>query len=61
MWGDIIIVAVLLLGIYGFVLLARFEKRMLASQTRRSPGRMHGNYAGLARKQRRRVRQHGGK
>jgi hypothetical protein len=59
-WGDIIIVAVVLLGIYDFVLLARFERRMLASKTSRSSGSMHDNYADLTRKQRKHTRQHGG-
>jgi hypothetical protein len=54
MWGDIIIIAaVLLLTIYGFVTLARFEKRMLASKSSRTSEDMHDSHADPARNQRR--------
>lgn len=57
MWGNIIIiVALLLLTIYGFVTLARFDKRTLASKTSRTSESRHDHHADPARKQRRPAR-----
>lgn len=59
-WQDIIIAAVILLGIYGFVVFTRFETRVLSRRTSRKAADMYPNYADSPRKQRRYARQHGG-
>ena len=61
-WQNIIlIVAVPILGIYCFLVIAGFEKRMLASKTSRTAENMHGTHANSAPKLRRRARQQGGR
>jgi hypothetical protein len=58
-WQYIIIAAVLLLGVYGFLVLTGFETRNLSRRTTRTAGDMYPNYADSLRKQRRYARQHG--
>jgi nitric oxide reductase large subunit len=56
-WMNFIIVpGVLILGIYGFLVLAGFQKRMLTRRTSRTAESMYGNYADPPRKQRMRAR-----
>ena len=58
-WMNYIVVpAVLLLGVYGFLVLAGFQKRILTRKTDRTAETMYGNYAGSARPQRRHSRSH---
>jgi hypothetical protein len=59
-WQYIIIAAVILLGIYGFLTLTRFETRVLSRRTNRTAADMYPSYADSLRKQRRYARQHGG-
>jgi hypothetical protein len=59
-WEYVIIVAVLALGIYGFLTMVGFETRMLSRHTDRAAESMYTGYAGLTRRQRRSARQHGG-
>jgi hypothetical protein len=45
-WMDVIIVpAVLILGIFCFLVIARFEKQMPTRNTRRAAERIGGNHA----------------
>ena len=59
-WQYIIIAAVILLGIYGFLTFTRFETRNLSRRTNRTAADMYPSYADSGRKQRRYARQHGG-
>jgi hypothetical protein len=59
-WQYIIIAAVILLGIYGFLVFTRFETRNLSRRTNRTAADMYPGYADSPRKQRRYPRQHGG-
>jgi hypothetical protein len=59
-WQYIIIAAVILLGIYGFLVFTGFETRNLSRRTDRTAAGLYPNYADSLRKQRRQVRQHGG-
>ena len=59
-WPYIIIAAVILLGIYGFLVFTRFETGNLSRRTKRTAADMYPNYADSLRKQRRYARQHGG-
>jgi len=59
-WEYVIIAAVLLLGIYGFLTLTGFETRTLSRRTTRTAESMYASYADSLRKQRRYARQHGG-
>ncbi len=59
-WQYIIIAAVILLGIYGFLVFTRFETRTLSRRTKRTAADMYPSYADSLRKQRRYARQHGG-
>ena len=59
-WEYIIIAAVLLLGIYGFLTLTGFETRTLSRRTDRTAADMYASYADSPRQQRRYARQHGG-
>lgn len=61
MWwmDDIVVPAVLLLGIYGFLVLIGFRTRMLTRKTDRTAESMYPNYADPARKQRKQARQRG--
>jgi hypothetical protein len=59
-WEYVIIAAVLLLGIYGFLTLTGFETRVLSRRTTRTAADMYDSYADSSRKQRRYARQHGG-
>jgi hypothetical protein len=59
-WQYIIIAAVILLGIYGFLVFTRFETRTLSRRTKRTAADMYPNYADSLRKQHRYARQHGG-
>jgi hypothetical protein len=59
-WQYIIIAAVILLGIYGFLTFTRFETRFLSRRTYRTAADLYSRYADSIRKQRRYARQHGG-
>ena len=59
-WQYIIIAAVLLLGIYGFLVLTRFETWNLSRRTNRTAADTYPGYADSLRKQHRYARQHGG-
>ena len=59
-WQYIIIAAVILLGIYGFLVFTRFETRNLSRRTNRTAADMYPGYADSLRKQRRYAHQHGG-
>ena len=59
-WEYIIIVAVLIAGVYGFLVLTGFETRVLTRKTRRTAESMYDNYADSNRKQRRYARKRGG-
>lgn len=59
-WQYIIIAAVLVLGIYAFLVFTGFETRTLSRRTTRRPEDLYPNYADSLRKQRRSARQHGG-
>ena len=59
-WQYIIIAAVILLGIYGFLVFTRFETRNLSRRTNRTAADLYPHYADSLRKQRRYAKQHGG-
>jgi len=59
-WQYIIIAAVILLGIYGFLVFTRFETRNLSRRTSRTAADMYPSHADSARRQRRHAREHGG-
>jgi hypothetical protein len=59
-WQYIIIAAVILLGIYGFLVFTRFETRNLSRRTNRTAADMYPHYADSTGKQHRYARQHGG-
>lgn len=59
-WQYIIIAAVILLGIYGFLALTRSETRNLSRRTNRTAADMYPSYADSEREQRRYARQPGG-
>jgi hypothetical protein len=59
-WQYIIIAAVILLGIYGFLTFTRFETRFLSRRTDRTAADLYPSYADSIRKQRQYARQHGG-
>jgi hypothetical protein len=58
-WQYIIIAAVLVLGIYAFLVFTGFETRTLSRRTTRTAEDMYPSYADSLRKQRRYARQHG--
>jgi hypothetical protein len=58
-WQYIIIAAVILLGIYGFLTFTRFETRFMSRRTDRTAADMYSSYADSLRKQRRYASQHG--
>ena len=62
MWwlDDIVVPALLLLGIFGFVLLVRFRAGILTRRTERTAESMYADYADSAPKQRKLARKHGG-
>ena len=59
-WQYIIIAAVILFGIYGFLTLTSFETRALSRRTTRRAADLYPNYADSLRKQHRYAKQHGG-
>jgi hypothetical protein len=59
-WQYIIIAAVILFGIYGFLTLTSFETRMLSRRTNRRAADLYPRYADSLRKQRRYAKEHGG-
>jgi hypothetical protein len=59
-WEDVLVVAVLLAGIYGFLVLMGSTTRFLSSGTDRTAESMYGNYADSPRKHRRYARKHAG-
>ena len=59
-WQYIIIAAVILFGIYGFLTLTSFETRVLSRRTTRRAADLYPRYADSLRTQRRYARQHGG-
>ena len=52
MWwvNDIVVPAVLILGVYGFLVLVGFQKRMLTRKTDRTAESMYDNYADSGRR-----------
>ncbi len=59
-WQYIIIAAVLIAGVYGFLVLTGFETRVLTRKTGRTAESMYENYADSNPKQRRYARKRGG-
>ena len=59
-WQYIIIAAVILFGIYGFLTLTSFETRVLSRRTIRRAADLYPRYADSLRKQRRYAKEHGG-
>jgi hypothetical protein len=59
-WQYIIIAAVILLGIYGFLTLTSFETRVLTRRTARRAEDLYPHYADSMRKQHRYAEEHGG-
>ena len=59
-WQYIIIAAVILFGIYGFLTLTSFETRVLSRRTTRRAADLYPRYADSLRKQRRYAKEHGG-
>ena len=59
-WQYIIIAAVLVLGIYAFLVFTGFETRTLSRRTARAAEDMYPGYGDSLRKQRRYAKQHGG-
>lgn len=59
-WEYVIIVAVLILGVYGFLALTRFETRVFSRRTSRTAESMYDSHADLNRAQRRYARERGG-
>lgn len=58
-WQYVIIVAVLILGVYGFLSLTKFETRLLSRKTDRTAEETYDAYADSRRKQRRYAKEHG--
>ena len=59
-WQYIIIAAVILFGIYGFLTLTSFETRILSRRTTRRAADLYPRYADSLRKQRRYAKERGG-
>ena len=59
-WEYIIVAAVLLFGIYAFLVLTGFETRVLSRRTSRTVESVYGNYSDSLHKQRRYARRHAG-
>jgi hypothetical protein len=59
-WMDIIVVAVLALGVYCFITLVRGKGRRIRRYNTRTVESMYDQYADSPRKQRRFAREHGG-
>jgi hypothetical protein len=59
-WQYIIIAAVILLAIYGFLTFTSFETRFLSRKTDRTAADLYPRYADSIRKQRQHARRHGG-
>jgi hypothetical protein len=62
MWWlqDIIVPALLVLAVFGFVLAVRFQTQRLTGRTTRTAEDLYPRYADSARKQRKYAREHGG-
>jgi hypothetical protein len=63
MWWitNIIVPAVLILGVYCFVRLVRFQTQQLTSKTTATAESLYPRYADSARKQRKYASEHGGR
>lgn len=59
-WEYVVVAAVLLAGIYGFLVLTGYVTRFLSSGTDRTADSMYDNYADSLHKQRRYATKHGG-
>jgi hypothetical protein len=59
-WEYIIIVAVLIFGIYSFLVVVGFRTRLQTRKTDRTAESMYSNYADSNRKQRKYARERGG-
>ena len=57
-WEYIVVAAVLLFGIYAFLVLTGFETRVMSRRTSRTAESMYSNYTDSLPKQRRPARQH---
>ena len=62
MWwlSDIIVPAVLILGVCGFVLLARFQAQRLTRKSTRTAEDLYPSYADSLSRQRKYAKEHGG-
>ena len=62
MWWlqDIIVPALLVLAVFGFVLAVRFQTQRLTGRTTRTAEDLYPRYADSVRKQRKYAREHGG-
>ncbi len=60
-WGNVLVAAVLLAGIYAFLVLTGSTTRFLSRRTDRTAESMYGDYADSPRKQRRYASKHGGR
>jgi hypothetical protein len=59
-WLDIVVPALLVLAVYGFVLAARLQTRRLTGRTTRTAEDLYPLYADSIRQQRKYAREHGG-
>lgn len=59
-WEYVLVAAVLLAGIYGFLVLTGYTTSFLSRGTDRTAESIYGNYADSPRKQHRYARKHGG-
>jgi hypothetical protein len=59
-WVNIVVPALLILAIFGFVLAVRLQTRRLTSRTTRTAEDLYPRYAGSVRKQRKYAEEHGG-
>jgi len=53
-WQDVIIAAIMILGVYGFVVLVRFQTRTLTRKGDRTAESLYDNYADPGRRRTRR-------
>jgi hypothetical protein len=58
-WEYVIIAAVLIFGVYAFLVMVGFQSRVLTRKTERSAESIYDNYADSERAQRRFARKHG--
>ena len=59
MWLDVVIVALFVVGIYCFAVLAGWQTRLISRRTKRRAEDMYDQYADSPHKQRRFAKEHG--